>query len=136
WSICTSSLVRAPRMNATDVSVYGSCSTPVTTMHRPRLTTKVRSRPSTWLRWSQPSWSVSAQAGPNWARAYPVLGARPFTGSAASAASAGPGGRGAADGAAGAEARGGSGSVTAGVTSHAATTTTAATASPTTAAAT
>jgi hypothetical protein len=107
-------------MNGTDVSVYGSCSTPVTTMHRPRLTTKVRSRPSTWLRWSQPSWSVSAQAGPNWARAYPVLGARPFTGSAASAEAAAPSGWGGVVGAA----AGGNGRVTAGVTSHAATTTT------------
>jgi hypothetical protein len=40
------------------------------------------------LRVSQPLWSTSDHAGPNWSRSYPVFGARPFTGSASSTATA------------------------------------------------
>ena len=53
-----------------------------------------RSRRRMSLRVSQPLWppstvTSSVQAGPNWSRLYPVFGARPFTGSRASAAIAG-----------------------------------------------
>ena len=42
------------------------------------------------MRVSQPLWSTSSQAGPNCARLYPVIGARPLTGKVASTASAVP----------------------------------------------
>ena len=40
------------------------------------------------MRWSQPLPSVSSQAGPNWSRLYPVLGARPLTCSSSAVANA------------------------------------------------
>lgn len=40
------------------------------------------------LRVSQPLWSTSAHAAPNWSRLYPVFGARPFTASVSSTVSA------------------------------------------------
>src|SRR6185312_9406575 len=73
--------------------VYGSFRVPLSTTQPlvPALIVSlVRSRRRTSLRWSQPLWSASVQAGPNSSRSYPVPAARPLTVIFSSAASALP----------------------------------------------
>ncbi|CAB4924787.1 unannotated protein [freshwater metagenome] len=88
WSMSTS--LTPPRTNKIVLPVYGSAKVPDITRHEPDITLAVRSRISMSSRVSQPLWSTSNHAAPNCARAYPVLGARPFTGRASTAASATP----------------------------------------------
>ena len=88
WSICTAVLVPLPRWKVMRLPVYGSSSWPLATLQLPLTTACLRSRARMILRVSQPL--VVAQPAPNWLRAYPVLGARPLTGNASSAANASP----------------------------------------------
>ena len=70
--------------------MYGSSRVPASTLHSLAIVLSYNSALSMSLRVSHPLRSTSTHPDPNSSRSYPVLGARPFTGSASTAATAEP----------------------------------------------